>query len=450
MMPKSLSIRLLVIFVIGFVLLISLLRIGVGYSLKREMDVLQAGSVLRFTRIILDRGSGQVNFSRAARMAARAGMLIHIQTHDRQWSSEGDFIDVQHLRFTRIGLPHHFGRHSDRTALPGLGRPVKPIVEVARSWQRIYKIRTENATFFYEVPNRHRRLGWYFWLIGLSFIAVMYCAIRYLFSPVADIKRVVQQVSQGNFKARTTTRRQDELGELAAQVDNMVVDIDHLLESKRSLLLGISHELRTPLTRAKVALAMLESGKYRDNISEDMQEIDNIITELTEAEKLSSHAIISRQVVDLNLLVKEVLSEWFAESDVDFTPLAAQTYVNIDPMRIRLLLKNLLKNALQHTPDGRAAPHISLCINNSEQGHYLDISVIDQGYGIAPADVNKITEPFYRADPSRQRATGGSGLGLYLCNVIAMAHGGKLQISSELNQGTQVIASIALGAPDQT
>jgi len=160
---------------------------------------------------------------------------------------------------------------------------------------------------------------------------------------------VVKEVRQGNFLARTNTHRQDELGELAKQVDNMAEDLDRLIESKRSLLLSISHELRTPLTRAKISSQLLDANKHRESLQDDLGEMENIISELIEAEKLSQATPLARQVVDINELIKEVLAESFTDNGIEFMPLTETSFVNIDPTRIKLLVKNLLKNAVQYS-----------------------------------------------------------------------------------------------------
>jgi len=103
-------------------------------------------------------------------------------------------------------------------------------------------------------------------------------------------------------------------------------------------------------------------------------------------------------------------------------------------MRIRLLVRNLLKNAIQHTQSGRPPPLLASHVDDKS----WHLSVTDHGPGVAPEHLGRLTEPFYRADPSRQRASGGVGLGLYLCRIIAEAHGGKLEVASSLGKGTTV------------
>jgi signal transduction histidine kinase len=104
-----------------------------------------------------------------------------------------------------------------------------------------------------------------------------------------------------------------------------------------------------------------------------------------------------------------------------------------------LLLKNLLENALRYSP-ATQAPVLRCCYD--EQQLYLTLQ--DQGPGIAAEHLPHLTEPFYRVDPARQRKTGGYGLGLYLCRMIAQAHGGSLTIESVPGQGTTVTVILPL------
>jgi signal transduction histidine kinase len=99
--------------------------------------------------------------------------------------------------------------------------------------------------------------------------------------------------------------------------------------------------------------------------------------------------------------------------------------VRVDPMRVRLLLRNLIDNALRHSAGAPAPPVVSL--GSDAQGQ-VQLSVRDFGHAGAEEHLPHLTEPFYRVDSARQRATGGVGLGLYLCELVAQAHGGTLRI----------------------
>jgi signal transduction histidine kinase len=111
----------------------------------------------------------------------------------------------------------------------------------------------------------------------------------------------------------------------------------------------------------------------------------------------------------------------------------------VDTPRLRLLLRNLIHNALQHS--GSLEPvEIRLQVVDDR----YQIRVTDHGSGIAEEHLASLTEPFYRVDPARRRETGGYGLGLYLCRLVAEAHGGTLEIESTPKRGTTVTATLAI------
>lgn len=236
----------------------------------------------------------------------------------------------------------------------------------------------------------------------------------------------------------------DELTELTTNVNQMATDLQGLLEAKRGLLLAISHELRSPLTRARVSLELLDASPSRDRLAADLQTMNRLIHELLELERLSDrHAALQTEPVDLVELIQTLIAEEFPADDparhID-TRLELDTPVTLDATRIRLLLRKLLDNALQHTPPGQPAPSLTL----TRQGERLQIKVQDHGAAIPPEHLSHLTEPFYRADSARQRSTGGFGLGLYLCRLIAEAHQGRLEITSSAQQGSCVTVELPL------
>jgi signal transduction histidine kinase len=228
--------------------------------------------------------------------------------------------------------------------------------------------------------------------------------------------------------------REDELGELTESINHMADSLQSMLEAKRQLLLAISHELRTPVTRAKLQLEFMEEGDLRENLSDDINEIDLLISDLIEAERLSTqHSALILDDVDFADYIR-MLSEQFQHYDGGLVMELPDTdrSMRLDKLRIRLLMANIVNNAIRH---GRGQP-VTIQVSFRDQDAVLQIS--DQGEGIAAEHLRHITEPFYRVDSARQRNTGGFGLGLYLCNLIVEAHGGKLQIDSQPEQGTRV------------
>jgi signal transduction histidine kinase len=118
--------------------------------------------------------------------------------------------------------------------------------------------------------------------------------------------------------------------------------------------------------------------------------------------------------------------------------------IKADPEKIRIVLRNLLDNALKHTPEGGDAVSVSM----TPLPAHLEIVVDDRGEGIPASELPHLFEPFYRPDTSRSRKTGGYGLGLSLCKAIVDAHGGSIDLSSTLGEGTRVTVSIPRQAKD--
>jgi signal transduction histidine kinase len=233
-------------------------------------------------------------------------------------------------------------------------------------------------------------------------------------------------------------RRKDELGDLAERINRMAQSLHGKLDAKRALLLAISHELRSPLTRARVNAELVEEGEHRSALLRDLGEMRDLITELLESERLASgHVALHTEAVDLPALVRELVAAQWPDAGLNLQLDERIGPVRVDPMRVRLLLRNLIDNALRHSVRAPTPPVVSL---SSDADGQLQLSVRDFGSGVTEEHLAHLAEPFYRADSARQRATGGFGLGLYLCQLVAQAHGGVLHIR-RVEPGLEVVAS---------
>lgn len=271
-----------------------------------------------------------------------------------------------------------------------------------------------------------RTIGWFTLAALLLLTLAAFGYVRHLFKPLDDIRAGAQRFGQGQFDRPIPVRRPDELGELAAQVNTMAQDIRAMLDAKRGLLLAVSHELRSPLTRARLNAELVAEGGARDALLRDLGEMRDLITSLLESERLAQgHAALQRERCDLNALVQAVVDEQFADAGLQLALAPGLPAIDADPTRLRLLLRNLIDNALRH--GGRApAPQISTA---PDEGG-LAFSVRDFGPGVPEAELARLSEAFYRPDAARQRSTGGVGLGLHLCRMVVQAHGGTLQIAN--------------------
>jgi len=171
----------------------------------------------------------------------------------------------------------------------------------------------------------------------------------------------------------------------------------------------------------------------------------SLVTDLLESERLASpHAALHREPVDLASLAREVLAELLprhpAAAAVAIDAPAALPTPALDRARIRLLLRNLLDNALRHGADAAQPPELHL----RPDGAGLRITVRDHGPGVPADQLPHLAEPFYRPDAARTRATGGVGLGLYLCKLVAQAHGGTFTLRNAL-PGLEAVVTLPAG-----
>ena len=283
--------------------------------------------------------------------------------------------------------------------------------------------------------NQPHRVGWYTLAGILALTALAYGYIRRLLRPLDDIRDGAQRFGSGDFAQPIPIRRRDELGQLATDVNTMAGSIHQMLEAKRGLLLAISHELRSPLTRARLNTELLpevgDVAQRREALLRDLGEMRDLVTDLLESERLGQgHAALQLEAVDLVELIRDVAqtaSSALGSVHLDLEPTAAFT-LQIDRTRIRLLVRNLLDNALRHSFDAARPPVIGLQVATVSGKQAARITVRDYGPGVDDAVLPHLAEPFYRPDSARGRAAGGVGLGLYLCKLVAQAHGGSFSV----------------------
>jgi signal transduction histidine kinase len=291
-----------------------------------------------------------------------------------------------------------------------------------------------NVRFWHDRP---RNVGWATLAIILLLTAVAYARVRHLLRPLDDIRKGAMRFGTGDFSQPIPVRHAhhaDELGELAATVNTMARDIHQMLEAKRGLLLAISHELRSPLTRARVNTELLpeqpDMKPARDALLRDLGVMRDLIADLLESERLASpHAALQREPTDLATLVTEVVVAMDGGGGAvqrDIAP--GLPPLLLDRARMRLLLRNLLDNAQRHNGEAAAPPEIHLQPAELNGRAAVAITVRDHGPGVPEDQLPHLAQPFYRPDAARERATGGVGLGLHLCKLVAQAHGGTFAV----------------------
>jgi signal transduction histidine kinase len=302
---------------------------------------------------------------------------------------------------------------------------------VAKSSQGIYIIAPLSPQDFFN-PERAIVIV----ILLISFILILlYFLLRWLFSPMKELSSAVNQIAQGNYNINIPVKRKDELGELASSINDMSVRIKQNIKAKEQLLIDVSHELRTPLTRMKLGL---EVDSPKEKINEDVDEMERMITELIENYRSDTpYEKLNRENTDIVELLKDVIEASGSPQKINLeTATNSPVILNVDPHKIKTAFRNLIDNALKYSSD-------SITVSVTTSDHAVTVSVKDVGIGIAEEDLKYIFEPFYRADPSRSRKTGGFGLGLAICKRIIEAHGGSILIKSKVNEGTEVFVSLS-------
>ena len=428
---RSLAIRMMLLFLVTAFVISFILHLTLGLALKNQFETRLMPHILQYQYYIRKEIGTPPSISRASRIAQRIPVDIYINGPRINWSSTGVAFDPREIEFKQYGKRgFQHGEWNGRIFL----RSVSGDDTVYLGFQR----RSGQG------PGRFIFVLAILTVLGVLFLS--YLGMRRLFKPVGTIQKGIHHIGSGELQYRITVDRNDELGELASSINTMADDIEGMLNAKRELLLAISHELRSPLTRSRVSAELLDDVSARERINKDLDEMEQLISELLESERLNSrHASLNLAPLNPNATIIEVIRESFSTLGIITSLHADIRSMMLDESRLRLLVRNLLSNAIRHNRTSYGEVEITTLLEDDE----LIIRVSDHGEGIAEEHLPHLTEPFYRADPSRQRKTGGYGLGLHLCRMIAEAHGGSLTISSKKNIGTRVTACMPITLANQ-
>jgi signal transduction histidine kinase len=269
-------------------------------------------------------------------------------------------------------------------------------------------------------------------VILIVVFGIAYFVLRNTLRPLRSLGEGVARLSEGDFDTVVPEHRGDEFGVLTRAFNRMTGRIKDMMRARDQLLLDVSHELRSPLTRLKVALEMQPPGTARASMQSDVAEMETMVTELLELERLRDGRGIQVTPVDLTELAREVVGG-FADRppgvllEVNPVPVA----IGVDRDRVRTVLRNVIENAVKYSlQDSRPVE-----VRVSETAAAVIVRVSDDGPGIPVEERARLFEPFHRVDRSRSRRTGGYGLGLSMCLRIMEAHGGGITVDDRSPRG---------------
>ncbi len=307
-------------------------------------------------------------------------------------------------------------------------------------------------------------------LFGVGLLFMAFAGLRRMAMPLGDIIDAAGQVEAGDFSARVRPRGPRELRQLGRAFNDMSERLELTEKQRRELVADLSHELRTPVSVIQGNLEGMLDGVYAADeehlapVLEEVRMLSHLIDDLgTLSEAESGMLQLHREPTDFGILASEIMASFRPQAGAENIELIVEVpddlpLIEMDPIRIREVLVNLITNALRHTPKGG-----KVTIWGQIDDGYAQITVEDTGSGIAPEDLDHIFDRFYKAAPpptiSSDRAaigtgassparsapkTGGSGLGLTIAKNLVTAHGGEITAESTLGQGTVVRFTLPL------
>jgi signal transduction histidine kinase len=356
----------------------------------------------------------------ARQLGARLNLNIRYEGPNGAWTTADDLPSIDDVRQHNLG---HVALGVDYYLLPD-----------ARGGTYLFV-----WTYRQRFHNFHAAMLWLLLILTVSVVIVAYLSLRLLLRPLRGLSEGVARLSAGQFDVILPPGARDEFGMLTLAFNEMVGRIRDMIRARDQLLLDVSHELRSPLTRLKVALELLPAGEKRQQMSADVAEMEIMISELLELERLRDGRGVRTVRQDLMALLRDVADGFRDRAPgVRLISGTQELPLDIDPDKLRIVFRNLLENAIKYSlPDSRP---VQISTASDEQSVVVRVS--DDGPGIPEADVANLFDPFFRVDRSRSKKTGGYGLGLSICKRIIDAHGGSIIVENNTGRGASFIVTL--------
>jgi signal transduction histidine kinase len=289
-----------------------------------------------------------------------------------------------------------------------------------------------------------RGMLWSMLIGGGAAGGLSYWLSRRIIRPLDQIEEVTRQFASGYLDERVPPSEILEIQRLASSFNRMANDLEDVEQRRRDLISDLTHELRTPLTVVRGYLEGLADGTVEagpelyQRLADETTRLQRLVNDLQELSKLEAGYLpIQAQSVELCPLLEGLVrtfTDQFAGKDgvtiqLDCAPDLPHPWA--DPARVKQVVINLVSNALRYTYEG------SVTLRAWGSGNRVYVSVIDTGIGIAPEDLPHVFERFWRADRSRNRNSGGTGLGLTICRRLIMIQGGEITVTSQVGRGSE-------------
>lgn len=277
-------------------------------------------------------------------------------------------------------------------------------------------------------------------VIGAVFAGIIFA--KKISVPVVSVTNITKEISNGNYNKKIDTNEDTtEIAQLVQAVNHMSYMLNEQENIRKRLTSDVAHELRTPVANVSANIeAMVEGALEPDNARlescyNELLRITDIISDLEKLRQIENEKLVlERTSVDVKELCESVIQAFKAKLEskqISCTVNADHVSLMADRNRLYQVMANLISNAIKYTQNGG-------CINVDvvDNKDFVAISVKDNGIGINESDLPFIFERFYRTDKSRNRTTGGAGIGLAIVKAIVLVHGGEVSVESEEGVGS--------------
>ena len=281
-------------------------------------------------------------------------------------------------------------------------------------------------------------------LVGAGLLA------RMILRPIEQLRGASGRLAGGDLGARASELGTRELRELGASFNEMATNIEELFDARRQLVAWASHDLRTPVASLRAMIETIEDGlatadEYLPAIGEQVETLAGLVDDLFELALLDAGAVtLERRDASLGDLIASCLRSVDPEArrrnirlEARLDP--ADPAVRIAPDQVERVLRNLIANAVRHTPANGA-----VSITARPDADQLIVAVEDTGDGLPPDAEQRMFDRFWRDDDSRTRSTGGAGLGLAIAKGLVLAHGGEIWAENRSAGGARVAFTLPL------
>ena len=300
------------------------------------------------------------------------------------------------------------------------------------------------------------------WIAGVVLVLIVglitWLVLRSVAEPIVEVAETSRRLAGGDLKVRIDVRGEDEIAVLGRSFNQMADSIESQIRELAELSLvqqrfvsDVSHELRTPLTTIRLAAEMLNdardefdpaTARAAELMHTQVERFEELLTDLLEISRYDAGSVeLALEARPLAQLTEEVVDSMRELAERHGTALrvvapGGHRPVDMDPRRVRRVLRNLIGNAIEH---GEGRP-IVVTVDSDEDA--VAVGVRDFGQGMTAEESQRVFDRFWRADPSRKRTIGGTGLGLSIALGDAKLHGGTLAVWSEPGRGTNFVLTL--------